>query len=112
MLKIAVLLSLVATPTAAHDYWASGRRVPEWVKDSCCSAADVHHLTPDQVHRVSDNFYRIDGYPRLIPISRALPSQDGNYWIFYADHPTCGGYSSIGCEAPSDVYCFFVPMDF
>ena len=38
-----------------------------------------------------------------IPARDALPSQDGDYWIFYRDGQ--GGSQSI-------VYCFFVPMNF
>ena len=63
----------------------------------------MHHLTPDQVHRISADYYMVDGYHQRIPASSALPSQDGDYWIFYRDD---GGGSQSG------VYCFFVPMDF
>jgi hypothetical protein len=40
------------SPTYAHDYWADGKPVPNWVKTSCCGPADAHHLRPDQVHKV------------------------------------------------------------
>ena len=40
----------------------------------------------------------------IIPARAALPSQDGDYWIFYKDDGA-GGAQSL-------VYCFFVPMDF
>jgi hypothetical protein len=66
-------------------------------------ADDVHHLRPDQVHRFSDDYYTVDGYHYRIPAWTALPSQDGDYWIFYRDD--VGG-------AQSGVYCFFVPMAF
>jgi hypothetical protein len=86
----------------AHDYWKNGDPVPDWVKSSCCGPADAHLLTPDQVTR-SDNFYYVEGYSGRIPVASALPSQDGHYWIFYAQ------YSNGG---QSNAYCFFVPMDF
>ena len=57
---------------------------------------------PDQVHRISNDDYSVDGYVRHIPVGQALPSQDGDYWIFYRDDG----------ERPTGVYCFFVPMAF
>jgi hypothetical protein len=87
----------------AHEVWANAEPVPDWVKASCCGPADAHHLRPDQVHRVSDDYYMVDGYHYRIPAKDALPSQDGDYWIFYRDGN--GGNQSI-------VYCFFVPMNF
>ena len=90
----------------AHDLWANGNTVPTWVKASCRGPADAHHLRPDQVHRVSDDYYRVDGYRYRIPARDALPSQDGDYWIFYRD----GGDGGDGAQ--SIVYCFFVPMNF
>jgi hypothetical protein len=96
-------LVLLAGPALAHDQWANGSAIPDWVKASCCGPADAHLLRPDQVHRISDEFYQVDGYARKIPVGQALPSQDGQYWIFYRDD---GGGSQSG------VYCFFVPMEF
>jgi hypothetical protein len=66
-------------------------------------AADAHHLRPDQLHRVSDDYYEVDGYYHRVPVSQALLSQDGDYWIFYRDNLSDG---------QSGIYCFFVPMDF
>ena len=109
----------VWSPTLAHDYWANGKGVPEWVKNACCGPADAHHLRPDQVHR-SENYYYVDGYSSRIPAGKALPSEDGDYWIFYTDAglqcaPVIGDGASQKCrlvDQQSDVYCFFVPMDF
>jgi hypothetical protein len=106
-------------PTLAHDYWANGKALPEWVKNACCGPADAHHLRPDQVHR-SENYYYVDGYSSRIPAGKALPSEDGDYWIFYTDaglqcDPVIGDGASQKCrlvDQQSDVYCFFVPMDF
>ncbi len=100
---LAALLLLVTGPAAAHDVWADGRVVPSWVKAACCGPADAHHLRPDQVHRVSDDYYMVDGYRYRIAARDALPSQDGEYWIFYRDGQD--GSQSIA-------YCFFVPLDF
>jgi hypothetical protein len=108
---IAVLGALAAVPACAHDQWANGAPVPFWVKSSCCGPADAHHLTPDQVHRYSD-YYRVDGYNRRIPIAVALPSQDGDYWIFYREKDGAPGVNGAGSGGQSGVYCFFVPMAF
>ncbi len=98
-----LLLALSATSAEAHNYWSDGKAVPDWVKASCCGPADAHHLRPDQVHRISDDFYAVDGYVRRIPVGEALPSQDGDYWIFYRDD---------GSGMQSGVDRFFVPMAF
>lgn len=87
----------------AHEVWSDGTAVPSWVKAACCGPEDVHHLRPEQVHRISDDYYMVDGYQYRIPASAALPSQDGDYWIFYHD---------ISDTSQSSVYCFFVPMGF
>ena len=126
------------SPTYAHDYWADGKAVPNWVKASCCGPDDVHHLRPDQVHKVSGdeakklrpnyanfvgihlNYYVVDGYLRPIYADgpNVIPSQDGDYWLFYddggkqcLDQPGSDG-SSCYEQPQSDVYCFFVPMVF
>ena len=74
-----------------------------WIKSACCSAADAHHLRPDQVRRVSDQYYEVDGYYGKVSAAEAQPSQDGEYWIFYKDNKS--GITQSG------VFCFFVPMN-
>ena len=106
-----ILAALVALPACAHDQWANGAPIPDWVKASCCGPADAHHLTSDQVHRDGD-YYRVDGFLRPIPIAVALPSQDGDYWIFYRDKDGAPGINGGGSGGQSGVYCFFVPMAF
>jgi hypothetical protein len=100
---LTIPLLLVASTANAHDVWSNGKAVPAWIKAACCGPQDVHHLRPDQVHRISDDFYAVDGYSTLIPARIALPSQDGDYWIFYDDNQN--GRQSM-------VFCFFVPMNF
>jgi len=100
---LTITLLLVASAANAHDVWSNGQPVPAWVKAACCGPEDVHHLRPDQVHRISDDYYAVDGYSTPIPASIALPSQDGDYWIFYADNQN---------GRQSTVFCFFVPMNF
>ena len=94
----------MAGEAQSHTQWADGSPVPPWVRNSCCGPEDVHHLTPDMVHQVSGG-YKVDGYPDVIPYDKPLPSQDGDYWIFYK-HTVL----SSGGDYYSPVYCFFVPM--
>lgn len=118
-------VSLSSSQGGAHDYWdgkncGPGRqnpsecKVPDWVKQSCCGPSDAHHLTIDMVHGPYEHgtgpepssavsYYMVDGYPHSIPEAKAIPSQDGEYWVFYKDSM----YSGVG---PGSVYCFFVPF--
>jgi hypothetical protein len=103
MRTAAAFLLLSLGGADAHDIWSNGRLVPQWVKQACCGPDDVHHLRPDQVHRISDNYYMVDGYFKKIPVADALPSQDADYWIFYKDNKS---------GSQTGVFCFFVPMNF
>ena len=107
-MKTIVLAALLfTTPALAHDQWANGKAVPDWVKSSCCGPADAHRLEPDQIHHSDLGFYTVSGVvdfsdAQRIEDSLVLPSQDGHYWLFFS-----GGYNNN-----NTVYCFFVPMDF
>jgi hypothetical protein len=90
----------VATPAFAHDVWANGDPVPPWVKAQCCGPRDVHHLSAEAVHIMSDG-YHIDGIKTVIPIARALPSPDGSYWAFW---------NSVAEPEPV-IFCFFAPLN-
>ena len=94
-----------ASPAQAHERWANGDPIPAWVKAECCGPADAHHLTSDQVHEV-DGGFQVDGYddkgvPRTIPAGKLLPSQDGDWWVFYRRYED-------GTVSP--VYCIFGVM--
>lgn len=93
---------MTARPCWSHDVWSDGEPVPAWVASVCCGPEDVHHLSPEQVHRETDGF-RVDGYPFLISAKSLLPSQDGDWWIFY---------NRVEIDSFSRVYCFFGPMNF
>ncbi len=86
----------------AHDHWDNGETVPAWVKTACCGPNDVHHLRPEQVKRNAAGDYVVDIYPFPIPARMALPSQDGEYWLFF--------YEDYGLNGM--VRCFFVPALF
>lgn len=101
-IELAAALLFVAPAAHAHDRWADGEPVPAWVRAVCCGPTDVHHLRADQVELRSDGWH-IEGYPDVVPESKAEPSPDGDYWVFYKQFPVSsgGGFSNI--------YCFFVP---
>jgi hypothetical protein len=92
----------MSTAVLAHDQWADGNPVPAWVKASCCGPEDVHHLVSDQVHAMKDGWH-VEGYPDVLPYGKELPSQDGDYWIFYRV------WEYGGKKQYSMVYCFFAP---
>jgi hypothetical protein len=107
------LAFLAAPPAHAHERWADGSLVPPWVKAACCGPSDVHHLTADQVHLDGDrHVYRIDGYPYPIPTEKLLPSQDGDWWVFYEPAGVHCDHEGGGCheDGPGPVFCFFGPL--
>jgi hypothetical protein len=91
---------LFVTPASAHDFWSNGDPVPPWVKAQCCGPRDVHHLRSGAVHIEQDG-YHIDGIKTIIPIGRALPSMDGEYWAFW---------NPVGEPEPV-IFCFFAPLN-
>ena len=90
---------LSCVPAVAHDQWADGSPIPDWVKASCCGPADAHKLTPEQVHHLDNGNWKVDGLQTEITSKQTIPSQDGNYWVFYRD-------------PAGSVYCFFAPLAF
>jgi len=101
---IALVAGLGLFPSAAHahDRWENDEPVPAWVKTECYGPKDAHHLRPDQVRRNAAGDYVVDIYPVPIPAHIALPSQDGDYWLFF--------YNDFGVYG--SVRCFFVPALF
>ena len=89
-----------ASPAMAHDFWSNGEEVPAWVKSVCCGKADAHHLKPSAVHIMTDGVH-IDGLDVVIPISRILPSMDGQPWAFW----------NSSAEPTPLIYCIFLPLN-
>jgi hypothetical protein len=102
IIALAAGLPIFLTDAHAHDRWDNGEPVPAWVKTECCGPKDAHRLRPDQLRRNSAGDYVVDVYPEPIPARRALPSQDGDYWVFF--------YNDYGVYGI--VRCFFVPTLF
>jgi hypothetical protein len=95
-----LLMCAIPAPADAHDFWSNGDKVPAWVKAECCGPQDVHHLRPGAVHIEQDG-YHIDGIKTVVPIARALPSPDGDYWAFW---------NPAGEPEPA-IFCFFAPLN-
>ena len=102
ILALAASLAPFLTAAHAHDRWDNSEPVPPWVKTVCCGPNEVHHLRPEQVRRNAIGDYVVDIYPFPIPARVALPSQDGDYWLFF--------YEDFGIYGR--VRCFFVPALF
>src|SRR5580658_11196811 len=89
IIRLALLVMALLLPNIAyaHDYWVNGKKVPDWVKASCCGPADVHRLTMLNVHTApwNEDYLIVDGYKEPIRKATALPSEDGFVWIFYKD---------------------------
>lgn len=83
----------------AHDRWADGSPVPAWVKSFCCGPADVHHYAYSEV-KVTPEGLMLPDYHKPVPLSRALPSEDGDYWAFFITYAN---------GEQSEIYCLFVP---
>jgi hypothetical protein len=105
-LCLAIALNACFAPSRtnahAHEHWNNGEQVPAWVKTACCGPNDVHHLRPEQIRRNTAGDYVVDIYPWPIPAHIALPSQDGDYWLFF--------YEDFGVYGR--VRCFFAPALF
>jgi hypothetical protein len=104
-LALLAVLSLCPGFAHAHDTWADGKKVPDWIKQSCCGPADVHRLDVSNIHTApwNEDYMIIDGYREPIRKATALPSEDGYVWIFYKDDVnTPSGQSAV--------YCVFLPM--
>ncbi len=102
-LRLAAAFAVGVAPAVAHDLWSNGKPVPGWIKSACCGEADAHRLRPDQVRQNARGDYVVQGYHDPIAAKFALPSADGDYWIFYRDNLD---------GSRSAVFCFFVPIDF
>ena len=83
---------LITTSAGAHDQWANGKPIPDWVKHTCC-AENYQTIDEGRVHRlmgpdpVTDKWgllgYQVDGFYNIVPVDRRFDSEDGLTWIFY-----------------------------
>ena len=98
--RAAFSIAIAATKAHAHSFWSNGEEVPAWTKSYCCGPSDVHRLEPSAVHIMPDG-YHIDGIKTIVPMDKAMPSPDGQYWAFfntkYGDNPI--------------IFCFYAPLN-
>ncbi|MDE2096638.1 MAG: hypothetical protein KGL39_05270 [Patescibacteria group bacterium] len=102
MRALVMIATLLASASAiAHDQWSNGEPVPKWIKQYCCSNNEVHRIDAGAVH-LTDEGFMIDGNSHVIDPTHVFPSQDGDYWAFFA----------IRDGEPGPVWCFFAPVTF
>ncbi len=118
MTRWLVLLGLlVSGPAYAHDQWANGAKIPEWVKLHCCNSNEAHDLTLEMKveagqitsrqggamsvsgGNISYIYYRVPGFENEVNATNVFPSQDGHVWAFYAN----------GGPPQATIWCLFVP---
>ena len=103
---IGLALGLLAPITRAPNIfvyasaYAAQPEIPDWIERSCCGPSDMRRLSASQVKQREDGSWLAEGYNRPISPSKVQPSQDSNYYIFYA--------------SPDQMqpYCFFAPEAF
>jgi hypothetical protein len=107
MAVVGVVALMMGAPVArAHDAWADGSPVPEWVKNKCCGENEAHHIAPGDISEDAEG-YHVRGYKWPIPRDKALPSLDGEYWLFY---PTYWGDYGNREKYDGLPQCFFIPV--
>jgi hypothetical protein len=103
-LALTVCLLVKCSTGTAHTQWGDGSPVSEDVKRMCCGEAEVHLLAPGSVRALKDGWH-IDGYAKVIPYGKELPSPDGNDWGFWADH-AYDGFKIVAGQ--SEMHCLFL----
>lgn len=98
-------LIVCSLPLEAHRRWGDGSPVSDEIEKLCCGEADAHLLPPGSVHARADGWH-IDGYPKVVPFGKELPSPDGDEWGFWSDHQYNDGYKII--VDPSEMRCLFL----
>ena len=104
--RIAVLLfALSAGGAEAHDYWADGKARSRLGEGFVLRAGGRAPSSPrpgaPDLRRL---LLRSTATSAAFPVGQALPSQDGDYWIFYRDDGRRASPASIAssCRWPSD----------
>ena len=98
-------LLLCSLRVEAHALWGDGSPVSEEIRKRCCSDADAHLLPAESVHARADGWH-IDGYPKVVPYGKELPSPDGHDWGFWSDHQYNDGFRMI--VDPTEMRCLFL----
>ena len=92
---VAVILSITATTSLAHDFWINkGRYVGPKDGIHCCGEGDCFEISPSNIKPTTAG-YLILTSGELVPYSEATPSEDQKFWR---------------CKKPSgERRCFFAP---
>lgn len=79
LVACAFALQFVPTPAIGHDHWISQGRYTDENGIHCCNEHDIEQLSDDRVRMAPDGYW-IDGRI-FIPKGKALPSEDGKWWV-------------------------------
>jgi len=112
---VAVLAFVMTIEIAsAHDKGCDGNPVPAAIKLDCCGQADEHQLTPEQIRRGPNDEYIVsfEGYTFVIPVDKALPSNDHCSHIFFENEWMIAHGNQVRFPRTPGVYCFLTPLDF
>lgn len=106
------LIFAVVFPANAHDKWANGAPIPEWVKSHCCNGDEAHDLTREsgvtaediKIIKPADGsegtlYYQVIGFNNAVGGAHVFPSQDGHIWAFISPAGPPNGY----------IWCLFMP---
>lgn len=110
--------ALVAAPAAAHNLECQGKPVPAAIKRSCCGEGDVQQLQPDQVKGDDESGWQVLIAGAWRPVVnrnegsiKALPSDDGCYWVYYRRRDSKSGYFfDTHGDGDFNFYCLQVPF--
>ena len=100
-----IFMTFWALHAHAHTQWADGSSIPDEIKKACCGEAEAHMLRDEDVW-VEGGEYHVRGYRYTYPVSKAQPSPDGRFWIFYGTY--WGDYGNRE-KYDGKPICFFAP---
>ena len=113
---IAVLgfAALTIESASAHDKGCDDNPLPKGIKLDCCGEAEEHQLKPEQISRGPNDEYIVsfEGYTFVIPVDKALPSNDHCSHIFFENMWMIAGATVVRYPGTPDVICFLTPLDF
>lgn len=84
IMTLMLILLFYVYAANAHNQWANGSTVPDWIKKACCGQAEAHILGSND-YWIDRNGFHIKAIEAVVPLDKVLPSQDGKVWAFYRD---------------------------
>jgi hypothetical protein len=114
MIAVLAFPAMTIESASAHDQGCDGNALPVRIKLDCCGKADEHQLKPEQISRGPNDEYIVsfEGYTFVIPVDKALPSNDHCSHIFFENVWAIAGGNQVRFPGTPGVYCFLTPLDF